>query len=814
MKSASLLTFHSPRSSPASAEAPPYPLWHALVIPWLFLAVLFWPILLGKAPVNIDWLANSFPPWCTGLHRVNPDIDDPILQHYPLAYRAAKSWQTGLVPLWNPDIACGMPLLADSHSMPFDPVYIIAYMTFSLPHMAWSMLICLQFFLLAFMTSGFLRCMGCNRAGASMGSIALVFSGTVITWCQMRLYTGTLIWLMAALWSIESNTHRQNRSIIDNRTAIAMMFMAFSGHLQFIFYGWIIVTMYAFVRYGKSMQSIIKSATLPVWSAVLSLTLWLPQLELISRTMRGDPGRYFPAFRFGLAPWISLVCPDFFGHPVTGNYFGGYLFNKSYLNLPILYIGLIPLFFTVFAILSWRKNTRFFIVITALILIGLTLLYLKPVRYGLYTAWPGFFSLDPGRLAAMAVPMLSILSGIGLTLFLNLHASSPRSLRKLFATPIALCILTLLLSCCVYIFKSKLLAQMKPNSITAYLLKLHADNGLLLLFPPVMKTLGFSLIFCFLILVYMRNRLTGFFPIVLGISLLALDLMPPASIYNSFLSDSYLKLSPPLRDRWPATNPEKGRICSIDPVMTTENAGKLLPPNTSLLLNGYDFRGYVSTYVGRYAELLNAIQKRRYFDRRLQTVVPPLFDASGIRYFMTDGKAHSDHWKPMIIQPEWTLFENPDFYPKAWLIENTLPFHNLDDMLQKVKSGNISLDRTVFIEGNRNYRHFQSMTFDMNGAYLQTIRTDPHTLVFDVETTNGGFMVVNDVFYPGWKVLANDEPAELLSADYLFRGTLLPAGKLTVKMFYRPISFLLGLFCTLTGILISAAGTVLGRKHV
>ena len=62
----------------------------------------------------------------------------------------------------------------------------------------------------------------------------------------------------------------------------------------------------------------------------------------------------------------------------------------------------------------------------------------------------------------------------------------------------------------------------------------------------------------------------------------------------------------------------------------------------------------------------------------------------------------------------------------------------------------------------------------------------------DAETPTPALLVLNDTNYPGWRAYLNGQPAEMLTANFLFRGVLLPAGKSTVEFKYQPWSFRIG----------------------
>jgi hypothetical protein len=62
----------------------------------------------------------------------------------------------------------------------------------------------------------------------------------------------------------------------------------------------------------------------------------------------------------------------------------------------------------------------------------------------------------------------------------------------------------------------------------------------------------------------------------------------------------------------------------------------------------------------------------------------------------------------------------------------------------------------------------------------------------EAETPTPALLVLNDANYPGWRAYVNGHPAEIVTANYLFRGVFLAAGKNTVEFKYQPRSFQLG----------------------
>jgi uncharacterized membrane protein YfhO len=61
-----------------------------------------------------------------------------------------------------------------------------------------------------------------------------------------------------------------------------------------------------------------------------------------------------------------------------------------------------------------------------------------------------------------------------------------------------------------------------------------------------------------------------------------------------------------------------------------------------------------------------------------------------------------------------------------------------------------------------------------------------------VQADADGYLVVADVWYPGWTATVDGQTTSVLRANYLFRAVSIPAGEHEVTFVYRPLSFYLG----------------------
>jgi uncharacterized membrane protein YfhO len=71
-------------------------------------------------------------------------------------------------------------------------------------------------------------------------------------------------------------------------------------------------------------------------------------------------------------------------------------------------------------------------------------------------------------------------------------------------------------------------------------------------------------------------------------------------------------------------------------------------------------------------------------------------------------------------------------------------------------------------------------------------RYEPNRVVIEVEEGPAGWLVLTDVWYPGWTCQVDDRPVTVGRADYLFRAVAVPEGRHEVVFTFGPDSYRLG----------------------
>ena len=79
---------------------------------------------------------------------------------------------------------------------------------------------------------------------------------------------------------------------------------------------------------------------------------------------------------------------------------------------------------------------------------------------------------------------------------------------------------------------------------------------------------------------------------------------------------------------------------------------------------------------------------------------------------------------------------------------------------------------------------------------VQIISYKHDRVTLDVDMADSGFVVLSDVYYPGWNAFVDGQPSPVYRANYLFRAVEVGPGSHRVEYIYQPRSFWIGVGVT------------------
>lgn len=267
---------------------------------------------------------------------------DTRLYAYPDHAYNLQSFHNGLLPLWNPYIACGVPHLANWQSACFYPPFWL----FNLTGLSdWIMWIALAHAAFAFFGCYlWLRSQKAEPLWAALGALSLAGSAHFVSCWANIPFIATAAWIPWIFWAAKRAFQKPtNKNWLVLLSFVALQTLA--GYPFFTFY----TLLFLILWFEKERPS--SSLRFHFWltlvgAAFLTCAQWLPFLDFLSCSWH-DFWTDYPYFTKP-TEYLTLLNPDALG-PLGSDAYKG-----SFANFPFnLYIGLVPL-----ALLLWRISRR------------------------------------------------------------------------------------------------------------------------------------------------------------------------------------------------------------------------------------------------------------------------------------------------------------------------------------------------------------------------------------------------------------------------------------------------------------------------
>ncbi|KKR85025.1 MAG: hypothetical protein UU32_C0042G0008 [Candidatus Woesebacteria bacterium GW2011_GWB1_41_10] len=382
-----------------------------------FVVILFfWKFFVkGLIPFPGDFVVGVYYPWLdykwgydVGVPVKNPIMADVPSFIYPMQTYAVETLKKGQLPLWNPLILGGVPLLANFQSAPFSPTNFIYFIFDKVT--AWGIQVILQHFLAALFAYFLLRHWKVSKLGSVFGGIVYAFSGYNLIWSQWNGHALTASFIPLSLflvdkWLLESRWYWG----LSLSVVILMFFI--SGYPQTIIYMGVAVSILWLVRVWREKRWFGKTFFLAVF-LILGVGLASPQIlpgwDLLKNSQR--VAELHP-YEWAFLPWrkfVTFLAPDFYGNHATGNYWGpqDYTSNTGF-------VGVVAFSLALFVLHQIRKSKE---VLFGVLLVVFALVLAFPTPVSIFLWKSGIFGLNAAsahRSLILWNLAIAILAGFG-----------------------------------------------------------------------------------------------------------------------------------------------------------------------------------------------------------------------------------------------------------------------------------------------------------------------------------------------------------------------------------------------------------------
>lgn len=745
------------------------------------IVVFFWQFAFkGLLPVPADTIIGLYHPfrdlyakeYPRGIPFKNSLITDPVRQQYPwreLAASIEKEWQ---IPLWNPYNLGGYPLLANFQSAVFYPLNILFFVfPFDI---SWGLLIFLGPLLSAVFLYSYLRNLDIDSRASFLGSIVFSFSGFFVAWIEWGTITHVVLWLPLILLSIdkifsglklEKNPKLQlkgkNLLIWSFIFTFSLIAAFFAGHLQIFFYLFLFSLSYLIARWiqsGKPKKAFGIFLLLYFLFLIFTLIQWLPTLQFILNSGRDVDQTYWQKQGWFI-PWqhlIQFIIPDFFGNPVTNNYWGVWNYAEF-----VGYIGIFPLFLSILALFFRHdRKTLYFGTIFFISLIFALPTFFAKMPFILNA--PFISTSQPTRLLFLSDFTLAVLCALGFD-YLIKNKKNTAIYPLLFIFLLFLGIWSFIIFWGNGTINLENLSVAKRNSI----------------FPSFI--FGFMFVLFFILVFMQRLRKYSHVIYTILILLTLFDLLRFGFKFIPFTNKEYLfpqtKTISFLQDK-----------TGIFRIMSADR--RILPPNFATVYRLQSVDGYDPLFLKRYGELISASEREKPdisppfgFNRIINPAnfESKIVDLMGVKYILSLTDLKSEKLKKVYEEGQTKVYENLKSLPRIFFVEEVYSRNSKNGVIDLMFNENFDFSKKAVIE-DINLKEVDLISKRSLGEVILKDYKE-NKVIINTKNKGEGFLIITDTFYPLWKAKIDGKETKIYRTDFNFRGIFIPKGEHNIEFY-------------------------------
>jgi hypothetical protein len=776
----------------------PSPLLGALVV----IAVLYLPGLLAPGIYH--------PP--------QPKLNDGTLQFVPWHTYYREELLAGRLPLWNPYLFGGTPFAAEPLSAVFYPGSLIFLLPISL-EFAFKLHLVLHLLVGAFFMGRLCRSLGASRAGAAVGALAFGLNTQFVqfVFAGWSSCVAVAAWAPAVLWSfVEALASPEAARRVRYASAGALFFalQLLAGHPEWAYYTALIfgVAAVAAAAVGDGIRvawrPVATAAYVLLGGAVLAGVQLLPTLEATWLSSRGQSALAgaTQAAGAGLSPLLlpTLLMPRLYGpwdlQLSVDSWLHRVLALKVSWGETIAYVGVIPL---ALAALGWRARTRGVAgpVWLALGTLGLAfamndLTHLKSLVDRLIPAQGVFRS--PARFVFVVYFSLSVLASLGMTrLERGEFLLGPRAARMLALAAALLAVGGLALAAAPRATAGWTLAEFPALDRLRPLLAARAvsieDAAILAVHHTGVQLLVASAwLGAATALLAGARRLP---PPRLGWIVLVLSATDLSTVAAPFV---YSLASP---GRIYAADLDKLRSVASRTTRLTVEGDRTFAGgrNVPLLARVRSFDGYDVFLLAHYTRIVGTLGGPDR-ERRL--------GALAVNARVVTDQAERQR------RAAWTIEPVSPAAPYAYWTDRVIVVSSEEEALEKlptildVHPPAVLVVRERDNVGRGTVQAREQPPPSGRKADVRVLQDQPGRLHLRVRSETAGWLVVNEVWYPGWRATVDGTQTPIHRVNAGMRAIELPAGTHDVEFRYAPGSFRVGLVLSTAGFVLVVGGAL------
>jgi hypothetical protein len=702
---------------------------------------------------------------------------DFLLQFYPWkGFIYDNVWLNGALPFWNPHVFSGTPFIANIQASMFYPLSFLFYIIPT--KYAYGYTIIFHCMLGAIFMYIFVRSLAIGKAGGLLAAVIFTYNG----FFAAHLYAGHLtfvqnyVWIPLIFFYLYKFLNTSDfRYVVLSGLFIGIQILG--GFPQIAFYTIFAAILFGTYSIGIRLRQSKRTTTLKLCAGMVTIVFLgfalaavqvLPTGEFTRLSTRSGGVTYEFATSDSFDPvnFMTFVIPNFFGNPANNSYWKStecWQFWElcAYAGIgPLLLLGFLKR-------QDQTRDVRFFFVLLLLLSLFLSLGRYNPLYRFVYHL-PGFSHFRiPAQIIYLYIFSVSVLAGVGLT-GLNRLESYPSS----YKTMVGVCFLFFVMLIMAFF--------LWPLHFFYFVFKITGPSGLTPdLMPRLQETVrlsiltgaGLFVLVTALIHLHRQHRLGPTSFIVLLLFVITVDLWsfssPMVQTTDLSVSEKKVELLKFLK-----TDSDIYRVVTM---------GNLFRPNEGLLYRYQNIQGYDPLILERYLSYLNKSQN-----------LPECSEAVNINYVtrLNNSLIRMLNMK-YGIRDDGHVLKLQDFMPRAFMVRNAIAVPS-ENVLDFMMSDDFNPAKMVVVEPQ--YQRFilpDDKREDFDGSCLIT-HYDKEAIRIKASANQAGYLVLSEIYYPGWEATVDGKKVPILRGNYLFRVVPLDRGTHEVQLRFVSWPFRIG----------------------
>jgi hypothetical protein len=734
--------------------------WHALLIIAAAVLVFFRDILLQKA---FFW-------------------EDFIYFYYPTRNFGAVSFANGELPLWNPYTFNGLPFQADIQSALFYiPNLLLTFFVHGDRLSAyWFEVWIIMHYIIAGTCMYFLaKSYGLERIYALFSGLVYALCGFMIAHTMHYTIISAAAWLpLVVLLFWKSLSQKSLLHMITAGLVLSLAILAGSPQIT-LYILFFLFLVFLFEFFSQMKQHGIRSSLgmIPYAAGAMIIALGITALQLFP-TMELAPYTHRAELTYensleSSMHWeqlLTMLIPNFFG---TRGAQGSTFWLAAEYSLyweTCFYLGVASVVFIVFALPLMRSDRRSLFLLSVMIF---SLLYALGDRFILhklfFTYVPGFDTFRAiGRITLLLSVAGSVLAGIGLKSMLTIAQTNKRLTMK---------ILTIISAGGILLWLAVQMGWLQPGGQAATTQQIHQIAS-----TAASTNIVLLLAMCVVIFLFTRERLSHVTAVVSVFILHVVDIHIFGFDQNNGTvnPDDYYRRTAQLVNMLKEDGKDE-----FFRVNSRQGSAMILDRNQGMVDRIFLMEGFTPLALQR------TLPPGKNWDR--------ICDLMNAKYRIAlDEQQHT-----------MSLRQVQTYLPRAFMVYKTIAIQNEDSAKSFMERDNFNPRHIAVFEEEPTIHPDTLLDAENWSAAITSYSLNAISL--SVSTPVDGFLVLSEIYYPGWKAYIDGNEQPIYRANWNLRAITLRSGTHTVVVRFEPKSLRTGTMISIATLGLSIGGVVYFR---